>query len=215
MQIKVTAQGTLDFVHNWYVLPFDLTCAAAGNCMPYAANGTQANNWSNWDFEIVVGQPNGSSSVQAALIQFINQTNSTTKQPVLVNNYAPNVDLVVNPNCNGNNTQFCVTFFRRIFNGIQPGPTPPPAGPGGTWYMNFLVASSQAGFNAGNPVGQPIFAPGTGGVQDQTWTFPANPPGVDVTTSFDTPYNGQLPPAWPQAPSQASQLTQFEVINNP
>lgn len=213
MQIKVTAQGPIDFVNNWYVLPFDLTCAGGGNCMPYAVNGTQANNWLNWDFELVVGQPNGSSSVQAQLIQFLNQTNNTTKVPVFVTNFTPNLDLTVT-NC-GTQNQFCVTFFRRIFNGQQPGPTPPPGGPGGTWYINFLVASPQAGFNQTNPVGQPIFAPGSGGLIDQTFTFPANPPGLNVANHFDIVMNAQPAPPWMQAQDAAAQLTQFEVINNP
>lgn len=215
MQIKVTAQSNLDFVNNWYVLPFDLTCANGTPCTPYAVNGTQTNNWQNWDFEMVIGQPNGSSSVQAILYQFLNLTNSTTKYATQVQNFTPNIDLVVNPNCNGSNTQFCVTFFRRIFNGINPGPTPPPGGPGGTWYLNFLVASPQAGFNANNPVGQPIFAPGTGGLTDQTFQFPANPAGLDVSTNFDQTLNAQPSPPWMQASSGAAQLTFFEVRNNP
>lgn len=219
MQIKVTTQGPLDFVNNWYVLPFNLHCSGSPqNCEPYAINGTGANNWLNWDFEMVVFQPNVASPLQTAFYQFVapqSGPNTTQKAPVFLNNYSKQ-DLVVNPNCNGTNTQFCVTFNRRIFNGVQIGPSPTPAptkGPGGTWFVNWLVASPQAG--AGGPPGQVIFAPGQGQLNDQTFQFPAANPGIDVTTAFDQQWLAQPSPPWMQAPNAAAQITGGEVINNP
>jgi len=220
MQIKVTTQGQLDFVNNWYVVPFNLHCASSPqNCEPYAINGTNANNWLNWDFELVVFQPNVASPLQTAFYQFVTPQsgpNTTQKTPVLLNNYSRQ-DVVVNPNCNGTNTQFCVTLNRRIFNGLPstlPNPTPAPTnGPGGTWFVNWLVASPQ-GAPTGQ-VGQVLFAPGVGGLTDQTFQFPSGSPGIDVTTHFDQQWLAQPSPPWMQAGNAAAQITGGEVINNP
>lgn len=213
MQIKVTTKGPVDFVDTWYVFPVDLTCSAGAPCMPYAINGTQNNDWLNWDFALVVGQPSGASSVQTELVQFITEPNTTIKVPAIVQNYAPGLELTV-ANC-GSRNQFCVTFLRRIFNGIEPGPTPSPSGPAGNWYINFLAVAPQASFNQNNPVGQVIFAPGFGGLNDQTFTFPVNTPGLDVATQFDQTLYAPPSPPWMTAPNASAQLTQFEVSNYP
>lgn len=222
MQIKATAQGQLDFVNNYYVLPFNLTCTdSPQNCEPYAYYGNQTQNWRNWDFELVLSQQNASSSVKATLIQFISTQNGNVSQKVpriVEDSIAYPHDINVNPNCNSSGTQFCVTFFRRIFNGVVTGATPPPPnGPAGTWYVNWLVSTPQTGPN-GETTGQLEFAPGNGYQSpggDQTFQFPSGAPGLDPTTSFSVPWFGLTPPAWMQAPNPAAQLTNGEVSNNP
>lgn len=221
MQINVTTQGQVDFVNNWYVLAFNLSCPSLGQqpCMPYAVNGNAAHNYQNWDFELVLAQPNGSSTVQPFFYQFVT-VNGNVKQPYLLTNYNPAQDIHVNTNSNNSGTQFSVTFFRRIFNGVQntgPNPTPAPSnGPTTPWYMNFFVASPQAGVGS-TPPGQVIFAPGVGGLTDQTFTFPASSPGLDPTSSFDLPWTGLGSPPWmmPSNGSPSAQIIGGEVINNP
>ncbi len=217
MQIKFTTQGNLDFVNNWYVLAFDLNCtdSTGQTCEPYAYNGNAAHNYFDWDFEMVLYQPNTSSAVQTSLWEFVQQTVGTTKVPVAVP-FVPGVDIFINPNCNNNSTQYCVTVNRRIFNGVAtvPNPTPAPLnGPGGTWYINWLVASPQRGPN-GEPAGAPIWAPGPNGINDTSqFKFPLASPGINVNTSFDQIWNADA--SWPQAGPQSAQGISGEVINSP
>lgn len=218
MQIKYSTQGNLDFVNNWYVLAFDLNCTdAPQTCEPYAKDGNQLQNYHNWDFEIIVGQFSASSTVQAQLWQFLSQqtANGTQKVPQRVP-LGPQ-DIVINPNCNGNQTTFCLTIFRRVFNGIAVGanPTPGPAnGPGGVWYINWFVASPQPGAN-GAPTGTPVWAPGQQGINDTTFQYPDGNPGLEMTQTFDIPWTALLPPTWQSAPTPSAQVTGGEVNNNP
>ena len=222
MQIKYTVQGPLDFVGNWYVLAFNLNCTdtTGQTCEPYATYGNQTQNWHNWDFEIIVGQANSSSSVQYVMWQFQTQQTTNGTQKVALRVPVAPQDIVLNPNCNGNQTQFCLTIFRRVFNGVQqtgvsPTPTPAPVnGPGGVWYVNWMVASPQGGPGSLAP-GAAVWAPGPQGINDQTFQYPAGSPGINVTTAFDLPWTGQLPPTWAQAPAPSAQVTGGEVINNP
>jgi hypothetical protein len=211
MQIKFSTQGTLDFVNNWYVLAFN---TSGTGTEPYAKFGNQAQNWLDFSFEIIVYQPNASSAVQAQLFQFGSTSgpNGPQKQPVRINVVNPQ-DLIVTPNCNGNQTQFCITLNRRIFittfpfSSPSPGPsgTPMPGGVADSWFINWFVAQP-----GGNPSGQVVSAAGPFGVTDNTFVQQ-----YDVTATFDTPWTQAQPPAVPQAPSAASQIVGGEVLNSP
>ncbi|MFN2448569.1 MAG: hypothetical protein ABR508_02080 [Candidatus Baltobacteraceae bacterium] len=220
MQIKYSTQAQLDFVNNRYVLAFDLFCTdVPQNCEPYATYGTQLQNYRNWDFEMVVGQPNASSPVQVAFWQFQTQSTVNGTQKVAIQApFIPNVDIVINPNCDGNQMQFCLTINRRIFDGVQiANATPPPAnGPGGVWYINWIVASPQGGAN-GQPAGTPSWAPGQQGVNDTTFQFPDGNPGLDVTQSFNLAWTAQPSPPWTQnaGTGPSGQVAGGAVINSP
>jgi len=210
MQIKFQTQGQADFVNNWYVLAFNTT----GTAEPYAINGNQNQNWLNFSFVIRIFQPNASSALQAQLWQFVSAQgpNGPLKQAVLIGPINPQ-DLVVTPNC-GTQTQFCVTLNRRIFLTAyscgSASPSPAPTGSqsscvGTTWFINWFVTSP-----VGNPVGQIVAAAGPFGVTDTTFIKQ-----YDVTAAFDQSWTQGRPPAVPQAPSAASQITGGEVLNNP
>ena len=201
-----------NFVNDWYITAFNVTCTdtSGQTCEPYAANGNPSRNWLNWDYEVIVYQPNTSSSVQIAMYEFVTQsgTGSTTKVPIAVTGLIPGVDYQLITNCNGTGSQFCVILNRRLFTGITPanGATPPP--PGNTWYINWIVASP-----AGNPQGQPINAPGQQGPNDQTFQFPAGSPGVPITAAFDQQWFAVQ--AWTQPSDPAAAFSGGEVINAP
>ncbi|HZZ65986.1 MAG TPA: hypothetical protein VFE17_10835 [Candidatus Baltobacteraceae bacterium] len=222
MQVKFLTQAPPDFVNNWYVLAFN----TSGNGVePYAINGNQLNNWLNFSFEIVVFQPNANSAIQAVLIQFVSTQgpNGPLKTPVQVC-CPPPQDLIVIPNC-GTQNQFCVTLSRNIFitqycspspssspssspaPSATPSATPSPSSScvANTWNVNWFVASPN-----GNPTGQVISAAGSYGVTDTTFQKTYN-----VTTTFDQTWTQPLPPAVPQAPSQAAQIAGGEVANEP
>lgn len=218
MQVKFLTQSAPDFVNNWYVLAFN---TSGNNVEPYAINGNQLNNWLNFTFEIVVYQPNASSAIQAALIQFVSTRgpNGPLKTPVHVCCPAPQ-DLIVTPNC-GTQNQFCVTLTRNIFitqyctpspsssPSSSPSPSPAPSAASSCvsnpWNINWFVASP-----GGNPTGQVISAAGSFGVTDTTFQKT-----YDVTTTFDQTWTQPLPPAVPLAPSQAAQIVGGEVANEP
>ncbi len=226
MQIKFSTQGTLDFVNNWYVLAFN---TSGTGTEPYALYGSQQQNWLDYSFEIVVFQANAGSPVQAALYQFITSQagNGVLKQPVR-KLFNPQ-DIVVTANCNGTQTQFCVTINRNpVFTGINASPTPtasatispspsptssatssptasPSNAPASIWFVNWFVASP-----TGSPAGQVIDAPGLTGPNDTTFKQQ-----YDVTTSFDVPWTQPLPPAVFAAPGPSSQIVGGEVLNAP
>jgi hypothetical protein len=206
MQIKFTTQGQADFVNNIYVLAFN---TSGTGTEPYAINANQTNNWLNLSFEILIFQPNASSPVQAQVWQFVSSQgpNGPLKTPRILTGILPQ-DLIITPNCNMQTT-FCVTINRRIFTNAFCPQTSPPAGGSAcvanTWFINWFVASP-----GGTPPGQLISSAGDFGVTDTTFVKQ-----YDITTNFDFPWTQALPPAVPQAPSQASQITGGEVLNVP
>jgi hypothetical protein len=179
--------------------------------MPYAPYGTQTQNWHNWDYEILVFQPNGSSTVQVRMWQFATQNTTNGPQKVAFPiQFIPQVQIVLNPNCNSTGMQFCLTIDRSLFSGVPTGSaTPPP--PGNIWYINWIVASPNA--PAGSPQGSVLNAPGLGGPNDTTFQFPSAGAGVNVTTGFDQQWFADA--SWPQAPNPAAQYSGGEVLNNP
>lgn len=213
MEIKFTMANPVNFVNDWYVLAFNVSCTdtTGQTCEPYAQYGNQVRNWLNWDYEIIVFQPNTSSSVQVQMWEFLRQqsVNGPTKQPIQLS-FTPRVDINLLTNCNGTANQFCVIVNRRLFNGIvQGGATPPP--PSNVWYVNWIVASPNA--PAGQPQGQAINAPGIQGINDTTFQFPAGAPGINVTTTFDQQWFADT--SWPQPSDPGAAYAGGEVINAP
>jgi hypothetical protein len=228
MQIQFQTQGQADFVDNWYVLAFN---TSGTGTEPYAINGNQAQNWFNFSFEIVIFQPNVNSAIQYQVWQFVSTQgpNGPLKQPFRLGPYTPQ-QIYITPSC-GSINQFCVTFNRDIFvttfcpqspspspttsgtptptssptGSPSPSPVPSSACVADNWFINWFVASP-----TGTPAGQVIAAAGPFGTTDTTFVQQYN-----VLQNFASPWTQGLPPAVPQAPSVASQITGGEVLNVP
>ncbi len=200
MQVKFTTAAPLDFTDYQYIIAFN-TSSTPG--MPYAQNGNQSRNWQNFSFEIVVGGAGGFATVQA--YEFVTQSGGTYKFPYPLHP-TPQILQPVNTNCNGQGTQFCITFNRSLFNGIsvpprggatpQPSPTPQ----SNLWFVNWFSAAASGG--------TPVDAPGLAGVADTSFVFGP----LDVNTGFDRQWTAQA--GWPQVAPPA-QIVGGEVINNP
>ncbi|HEV3155264.1 MAG TPA: hypothetical protein VGZ02_15755 [Candidatus Baltobacteraceae bacterium] len=125
MQIKFSTQGTLDFTNFWYIIAINTGQNPMGVGEPYAFYATQQYNYRNLDFEMIVASQNGVPSV--TIYPFVNQTGAsggTVKVPATPILYTPQ-DLQLYANCNGQQTQFCITFNRSIL--LLPNmPTPSP-----------------------------------------------------------------------------------------
>lgn len=247
IQIKFTTAQAMDFVNVWYVIAVNTEgAAAATNGEPYPINANQNQNWLNYSFEIIVFQTPGQTGPQAALIQFL--TAHPAGSPPIKYPSQPFVltpqQLLLTPNCNGQQTQFCLLIDRNVFAGLlsnsptpsaspsgspsaspsaspsgspsaSPSPTPSgsPAPPTvtGSWYFNWFTVTSNAGGPGAASQGQIIDAPGTLGVNDQSWTPPNSP--YNTATSFDVLWNAV--PSWPQVSSGAAQIAGGEVLNTP
>lgn len=230
MQIKFNTYQQMSFTDVWYVIVLNTSGPAPGtNGEPYAFFGNPAQNWVNYSFEIVVYQIQGQAAPTAALIQFVTTTGpggGTIKTPTQPLTYNPQ-QLQLNPNCNGQGTQFCVTIDRHLFSGIgsvatatpsptaspssSPSATPAPPATSGVWYINwFTVQPSGGGAGAGGTV---IDQPGPQGPNDQTWLPPNT--NYDTATAFDLPWNAVPSPGWPQVTPPEAQISGGEVLNAP
>jgi hypothetical protein len=193
MQVKFTAAQPLDFTNVQYVVMFNTTATGG---MPYA-NG-YLTNFANYSFAIVVGG-NGTSS-QVQVIQYVRQPGTgggTIAFPTVI----PYTSLQLQFSQTTSN-QFIVTFDRRLFNGVVATPTPGGSNPN-LWFANWFTT---------NGSGQPIDAPGLGGPQDTSFTFPpSGAPGFDVSTTFDQQWTAVA--GWPQVTPQSAQITAGEIVN--
>lgn len=229
MQIKFNTAGPMNFTSTWYVMV--LNTSGTGT-EPYAINGNPQQNWKDYSFEILVYQLPGQASPQAALFEFLNQQNlggGTQKTAYGPLTYNPQ-NLQLNPNCNGQQTQLCVTVDRFLFAGLaqggataapsaspsaspsgSPGPSPTTQPFAGVWFINWFTVSPSTGAGAG---GQVIDAPGLGGPNDASWLPPLPPShNYDTATSFDAPWTAVA--GWPQVANSSAQIAGGEVLNNP
>jgi hypothetical protein len=238
MQIKFNTYQPMDFANVWYVIALNTSGPAPGtNGEPYAFFGNTLQNWVNYSFEIIVYQLQGQSAPSASLVQFVTTTGvggGTIKVPTTLGVNPQQLQLI--PNCNGNNTQLCLTIDRHIFSGLnQATPTPsaspstsPSASPTGSpspsptassappaitgiWYINwFTVQPTGTGPQGGGNV---IDQPGPQGPSDRTWL----PPNVnyDTASNFDLPWNAVPVPGWPQVTPPEAQIAGGEVLNAP
>jgi hypothetical protein len=238
MQIKFNTYQTMSFTDVWYVIAINTSGPAPGtNGEPYAFFGNNAQNWVNYSFEIIVYQLPGQGAPTAALVQFVTTTGlggGTIKVPTTLGVNPQQLQL--NPNCNGQGTQFCLTIDRHVFSGLgqptatpspsptpassaSPSPSPGPSSTGspappavsGVWYINWF--SVQPSGTAGGAGGTVIDAPGPQGANDQTWL----PPNInyDTATAFDQPWNAVPSPGWPQVTPADAQIAGGEVLNAP
>lgn len=133
IQIKFNTVGSLDFTNFWYVLAINTGQNPSQVGEPYALFANQQQNWRNLDWQIIIS---GQSGVPAAtIIPFVNQIGGNgqpIKVPLLPIIYSPQ-SVVVNPNCNGTGTQFCVTLDRSVLapppGSGSPSPSPTASSP--------------------------------------------------------------------------------------
>ena len=193
MQVKFTTAQPLDFTNVQYVVMFNTTSTGG---MPYA-NG-YLNNYANYSFAIVVGG-NGLAS-QVLVQQYVRQPGVSGGSVTLQSIPYTSLQLQFSQTTS---KQFIVTFDRRLFNGIVPTPTPGGSNPN-LWYANWFTT---------NGSGQPIDAPGLGGPQDTSFTFPVSgAPGFDVSTTFDQQWTSVA--GWPQVTPASAQIIAGEIVNS-
>lgn len=115
MQIKFNVQGTLDFTDYIYIVAFNTgQNTSGGSGEPYAYYATSQYNYRDLDFEMLVTNQNGVPAV--TIYPFVNESGSaggTIKVPANPILYNPQA-LQLYPNCNGQQTQFCITFDRSL-----------------------------------------------------------------------------------------------------
>lgn len=129
LTVKFTTAGQMNFTNYWYVIAVNTEGPAPGTTTgePYPFYGNQGQNWLNYSFEFIVFAAQGQPP-QVAFYQFKNFV--VPGQPPFKSPVQPGYtagDIVLNPNCNGLNTQFCLQINRRVFAGIgltSPSPSP-------------------------------------------------------------------------------------------
>jgi len=148
IQFKFRTAAPLDFANVTYSVVLN---TSGTGVTPYAPNGNVGRNYLDYSFRIDVGGAGPNGTVAATLWQYVTtvvggQTGPVDVRPVT--GFFPS-QLILNPNSNGQGTEFTLTVDRRIFNGIQtsspsaspsatptasatptpsPTPTPTPAG---------------------------------------------------------------------------------------
>jgi hypothetical protein len=148
IQFKFRTAAPLDFAHVTYSVVLN---TSGTGVTPYAPNGNIGRNYLDYSFRIDVGGAGVNGTVAPTLWQYVTtvvggQTGPVDVRPVT--GFFPS-QLILNPNSNGQGTEFTLTIDRRIFNGIQtsspsaspsatptasatptpsPTPTPTPAG---------------------------------------------------------------------------------------
>jgi hypothetical protein len=192
---------TLDFNNVWYVIAINTNGPASQqpNGMPYGINAGPARGWINFSYEVIVYASNSTGGQpQVQILEFLPQTVGNTKATISIQ-YSPQ-QVVLNPNCRGDGSQFCVTIQTALFNGISGSPANV-----NTWYFNWFT--QQPG-NGGALIDAPDQSNNPTPWADTTFTFSG-----DVTTKFDTPWTAV--PGWPAVSPAAAQVGGGEVVNNP
>ncbi|HEY9084476.1 MAG TPA: hypothetical protein VIN40_00835 [Candidatus Tyrphobacter sp.] len=214
MSVRFTVAAPFAFSTYDYIIVFNTT----GNGLtPLPNGGAQANYAAFSDAIIVSGNAGG--AVQAVPVQFVT-TGGTNLPPVVYPLIGiPGQDLMFNANSNGLQTQFQVSFLRKIFSlytaTASPSPTPTPtstASPTPTpsaqsvWKINcFVTSPGTSGQSFSNYT--PVDSLGLGGGTDTSF----NSPLLATTTQFDTTVNA----AAQNAPTQSAVITSCEFQNTP
>ena len=209
IQLKFNTAGALDFTNFWYVFAINTGQNASQVGEPYGLFANQQQNWRNEDFQVIVSAQNGVPA--AAIIPFVNsvggngQSIKVPLQPII---YSPQ-SVVVNPNCNGTGTQFCVTLTRSVLSpppgSGSPSPSPtassssgctsssPSPAPTGTATASPSPSPTPTGSPTSSPTGSP--SPSGGCIwYINWWVAQAGTPNAPVSTSliYDAP--GLQPP---------------------
>jgi len=143
IQFKFRTAAPLDFANVTYSIALN-TSGTGGT--PYATNGNINRNYLGYSFRIDVANTGPGNTLAATLWQYVTTvTGGGQTGPIdvrQVTGFFPS-QLILNPNSNGQGTEFSLTIDRRIFNGIQtsspsaspsispsptPSATPTPAG---------------------------------------------------------------------------------------
>jgi len=228
MSVKFRVQTGFNFSSDSYAIVFN---TSGDGTTPLAS--TLSNNYAGYSIAIVVGGSGG--SVQAYAFYYY-RPNNTAQAPVLYPIGATPQQLILNPNSNGQNTEFSVIFDRVIADfSVSATPTPsaspsasptpsasPSASPSGSaspgatatppavaefWNFNFFVVQGQVTqFESEGSLGI-IDSLGAGGGTDTTYQSPS----LDVATAFDTTFYVQAG----THPSIPDALTGGEIANNP
>lgn len=199
MQVKFRTAQAMDFTNVRYWIAFNTSGTGTS---PYPKFCNQSQNYRDCSFEFIVGGNGVNAAPLLAQIVRQNGPNGTVVPVLQYLQYAPQ-DVIFNPNSNGQNTEFTITFNRLLFNGItlgSPAPAPSPTSSAQTiWFMNFFTTDTN---------NNPLDAAGTGGANDISFTF-----SVDTTANQDNQFT--VPAGAVQAPSGAAQIASGEVLNNP
>lgn len=201
MQVKFRTAQAMDFTNVRYWIAFNTSGTGTS---PYVTFCNAQNNYRDCYFALIVGGNGATAS--AKLVQFVRQpgpNNTVAITPITLSGIAPQ-DLILNPNTNGQQTEFTVTFRRGLLKGLSlgsPAPSPSPTSAAQTaWFMNFYTTDTN---NA------PLDAAGPAGIGDTgQFTF-----SVDTTQNLDLQFF--TPAGAPQAPSASAQIASGEVLNNP
>lgn len=235
MMFKFNTAAAMNFSNYAYVIALDTENPTQGQ--PYAYNAGNAQSWYGFSFEIIVtGNP-----VTATLVQFVTQPGTNggvIKYPTTIAGY-PQQLLILNPNCNGQNTQFCVQIDRHLFAGIgaaSPNPAPsastsPSASPSGSPGPSASPSATPSPTPTAAPIsgiwyvnwftavapqnaippGQTDIIDSPAGPNDRSW-LPTPNQSYDTALPFDYTWQGNTGPA----PSDmAAEVISGEVINAP
>jgi hypothetical protein len=203
MQIKFNTQGTLDFADYWYILAVNTGQVPSQSGEPYVMYANQAPGyWKNLDYAIEVYAEAGGQPAATMYPFVVNAGGGPTPIKVIGPKILPTSGaIVLNPNCNGLGTQFCVTFDRSLLHGSS------------TWYVNWWVTLPGIG---GAP-GAPVNAAGPSGVSDQLFAFTVDTTATASCTAVTVGGAGCLwnAPGWVSALPGAAQIAGGQIINAP
>ncbi len=212
MSVRFTVAAPFAFSTYDYIIVFNTT----GNGLtPLPNGGAQANYAAFSDAIVVSGNANG--AVQAVPVQFVTSQGTSLPPYVYPLNGVPGQDFMFNVNSNGQDTQFQVTFFRKVFSlytaTASPAPTATPTStasptppPTSIWKINcFVTSPGAAGSSLSNYT--PVDSLGIGGGTDTSFSSP----NLDTTTVFDMTVNALAQ----NAPTQSAVITSCEFQNTP
>jgi hypothetical protein len=225
MSVKFSVQTGFNFSTDSYAIVFN---TSGNGVTPLPV--TVANNYAGYSMAIVVG---GSGGTVQALAYYYYRPSTTSQIPVLYPIGATPQQLILQPNTNGQGSQFTVIFDRvlALFSATTtptPSPSPtastsPSASPSGSpspspttsgvavsnlWNFNFFVVSGQVQQFESQGSLTIIDSLGSQGGNDITYVSQT----LDVSTSFDT---GAFYIQAGTHPSLPDALASGDIANNP
>ncbi|PZR59686.1 MAG: hypothetical protein DLM50_00825 [Candidatus Meridianibacter frigidus] len=201
IKYRIAPGAGMDFAHIRYLIVLN----TSGNGGSPFANGFNT-GFANYSFIFAVGG-NQAGFTQVQLFQLIPQPNGQGVPSQRLVPFSPQ-QVQLQPNSNGQNTEFTLNFDRTLMFGIPTG-TPPPAGntpspttsPQSIWNVNFLTTDVNS---------NPLDALGIGGVNDTSFSLQ-----LPVNDVFDFISQLTVPTGATQASTPAAQLQGGEIVNNP
>lgn len=228
IQIKFRTLAPLDYTNVKYVIAFNTT-ADIGT--PYAKFGNTANNYLHYSYWIVV-DANAAATLLPTIQQFVTPVSGSGQTGPKYAATLPGINpsqLILNPNSNGQGTEFTITMSRALFNGLitpSPGPTGTPSPTPSPTPTGATPSPSPSGSPSPSPTSTPLysnvwywnfFTQASGGTVDafSTSAFGANDTSFsypfDVSTPFDVVQNANTPGITPAS----AQIIGAEFINAP